>query len=436
LYDIERELRVRAEEAREREQFLADATKILNESLQLEDILESLTMLAVPRIADWCAIHLTQPDGSVALAAVAHEDPAQVQLARDYAERYRPDPEQPGTAAHVALTGRTHVVREITDEMLARAARDVEHLEMVRKLGLRSSMTVPLSARGETLGALTMVSSRADHLFDEDDVMFAQEFASRAALAVANARLYQSKLEIARTLQDSLLPPMLPSIPGLSMAAEYRASAEGADVGGDFYDVFRVGGRSWVIVMGDVCGKDATAAAITALARYTIRAEAAHSKRPSSILTNLNDAIIRQSKDDRFCTAVLGVLTVKADGVHVALASGGHPLPMILRASGRVESVGRFGTLLGVFPTVDLHDAATRLEPGDTLLFFTDGCLEVRHDGDLFGQERLAAVLSRCAGVDPPELVSSIASGVADFAGGSLSDDVAILAVKALPPDA
>ena len=197
-------------------------------------------------------------------------------------------------------------------------------------------MLVPLRARGRTLGVMALgfpTVVGADHL-----ALF-EDLARRATLAIDNARLYEERANVARTLQRSLLPPVLPDVPGIDLAARYLAAGEGNDVGGDFYDCFRTGDGEWAVVIGDVCGKGAEAAAVTALARYTARASATlHSENPSVVLQDLNEAIRRESPQSRFCTVLYISLSLHGDRVTGTVASGGHPLPLILRSDGRVET--------------------------------------------------------------------------------------------------
>ena len=199
-------------------------------------------------------------------------------------------------------TGQAELYPEIPDEMLREGAVDEEHYRALIEIGMRSVIIVPMTTRGRTIGALTFVSGNSGRRFDEQDVELAQELARRCATAIDNARLYTERSYIARTLQQSLLPVELPDIPGVEAAARFRPTGEGNEVGGDFYDMFETGNRGWAVVMGDVCGKGPDAAAVTALARYTLRAAAMRERLPSRSLAVLNEALLRQRDDRRFCT--------------------------------------------------------------------------------------------------------------------------------------
>jgi serine phosphatase RsbU (regulator of sigma subunit) len=255
------------------------------------------------------------------------------------------------------------------------------------------------------------------------------EFARIASLATENARLEERERHIARTLQSSLLPPSLPEIPGIDAAARYLPGGEGTSVGGDLYDLVPVDGE-WALVVGDVCGKGAEAAVLTAMVRYTLRAEVVHHVRPSEVLGLLNAAILRQYDDGRFCTLLHGRLRLRPGGAWLTMASAGHPPPLVLRADGTVETVACAGPLLGVIPDIATPDVTVELSPGDALVCYTDGVTESRgHDG-LFGDRRLAEVLAGAAGGSAGALVERVTDAVLDFRGNRTQDDLALLALR------
>ncbi|HZY57515.1 MAG TPA: PAS domain S-box protein, partial [Rubrobacteraceae bacterium] len=304
--------RKRIEEA---QRFLAEAGTPLSSSLDYRTTLARVARLAVPYLADWCVVDiLNEEDGSLERLAVAHQDPEKVALVHELQEHYAPDPDAPRGVGQVLRTGRPELIPEIPDSLLEEAARDVEHRELLRGLGLKSYMIVPLVARGRTLGAISLVSAESGRRYGQAELELTEELAWRAALAVDNARLYRARSEVARTLQEGLLPSCLPEVPGVEVGLRYLSAGE-VDVGGDFYDLFdaRVRGEaapsapspSWSVVIGDVSGKGAEAAAVLALARYTIRALAMRETRPSAILAGLNQIMLRQRRerdDHKFCT--------------------------------------------------------------------------------------------------------------------------------------
>jgi sigma-B regulation protein RsbU (phosphoserine phosphatase) len=235
---------------------------------------------------------------------------------------------------------------------------------------------------------------------------------------------------VARTLQESLLPPHLPEIFGMEVAARYRPADHGLEVVGDFYDLFEVGDDGWGVVIGDVCGKGAEAATLTALARYTVRAAAIRERQPSRILDVLNNAVLTADTGERFCTAAFALLVPDVDGMACTVSCGGHPQPLVLRADGAVETVGGLGTLLGCWPEPELVDEGTTLGAGDALVLFTDGALEARHGGEQLGEERLRELVGRCVGLRADDIAEAVAQGVAAFEAGTAGDDLAVVVLR------
>ncbi|MHB1534739.1 MAG: PP2C family protein-serine/threonine phosphatase [Acidimicrobiales bacterium] len=231
---------------------------------------------------------------------------------------------------------------------------------------------------------------------------------------------------IARTLQTSLLPPALPNIDGVEVAAAFRALGDGYEVGGDFYDAFELGGGKWAFSLGDVCGKGSEAAVVTALARYTLRAAAMRNRNPAAVLATLNEAIHRQYPD-QFCTAVFATLDPSSGAVEMAL--GGHPRPLLLSAAGEVAPKGTTRPLLGPFGYWNGSTDTFVLDAGDTLFLYSDGVTEARSGRAFFGEDRLLATVRSATGLPVASAVQLIEARVLEFAG-ELSDDLAVLAVR------
>ena len=236
--------------------------------------------------------------------------------------------------------------------------------------------------------------------------------------------------ELAQTLQRTLLPPSTPTIPGWEVAAAFRPAGEGAEVGGDFYDMFQVGVDDWVVVLGDVCGKGVEAAVVTALVRHTLRAVVIGLHEPAQALEVLNEALLAQA-DGRFCTVVMARLQRDADGWRVTLGSGGHPAPLLRRPGRPVEPVNGEGPLVGVLESVEFRDRVVRLGPGDVLTLFTDGVTEARRNGELYGDGRLRDSVER-GGATAAGVVEAILEDVEVFQRGSLRDDVALVSLRVL----
>jgi PAS domain S-box-containing protein len=417
---------VRDIRARRREEealrLLAEASDLLFSSLAFPKPLEALARLVVPRLGDWCAIHLVGQNGKVDQTTVAHVDPQMQALADELWNRSPPDPASP--MFNVLRTGRSELYADITDEQLRAAARGREELETVRKLGLHSALIVPLMARGRALGTLTLARSASQAAYDAHDLAVAEGLGRRAGVATDNARLYQERSRVARTLQRRLLPPAMPTVPGLDLAARYVPAA--AEVGGDFYDVFPIGRGRWALALGDVCGKGVEAAALTGMIRYTLRAVAMQHRGPAAMLKALNDAVLPQLEDRQFCTMALATLEKAGGRLRVSLACAGHPNPLLV-TGGAVEPVGAAGSLLGVFPDPDLTERRVDLQPGEALVFFTDGATDQRAEDDV-------AALRAALAATPPVSAAALADTVADVGnrmpGTAHSDDVAVLVTR------
>jgi PAS domain S-box-containing protein len=563
LYEAERDARTRSEMVQERFRFLARASEIFSGSLDYRETLSQVANLAVPHIADWVSIQMPEDD-DIDRIVVTHSDPAKVQLAKNLNERHPQDRDALSGPANVMRTGQSELHPEILREMLEATAVDSEHLKMLLDLELRSVMHVPLKARGRTLGVLSLGSAESGRTYDEEDVLFAEELARHAALAIENARLFQeidegekrfrhfvqglgaifweadartfqfnfvskraeellgypaarwqepgfwasiihaedrawavdargvatSRLEdhdteyrvladdgrvlwfkdlvtvlpgpsgkpnllrgvmiditeqkeaersledskeryahLARTLQKSLLPPQLPEIQGFELAARYRPAGEGNEVGGDFFDVFRVGDTERAVVMGDVCGKGPKAAALTGLARHTVRTAALYESAPSGVLDVLNQAVLREELIDQFCTVALGKIEPNGPAARLTLAIGGHPLPYLLKADGSVRQVGEPGSILGVMDDPDLFDAVIDLDHGDVVVLYTDGVTDER--GPEIDDGWLGAMLPTLAGQNVDTMVDSIERAAVDYyLPGEPRDDIALLVLR------
>jgi PAS domain S-box-containing protein len=427
--------RAEAVEVKRRLALLAAAGPSLAASLDYRETLEGITRLLVPELADWCLLDIVDDNGNVNQLAAAHAEVEKEDLLKRLREHREFGEGDPGSTAEVLRTGQSVLLPHLPDPTFyERALGRGEHLDIVRRLEPRSLMCVPLLARGRTIGAITLVSSKPDHRYDTEDLLLAEDLAYRCALAADNARLYRGRSEIARVLQRSLLPPHLPEIPGVEVGAEYLSVEEASEVGGDFYDLINTVEDGWICAIGDVRGKGVEAASVTALARYTIRAVTLKNDKPSEVLAALNEAMLRQLPEDRFCTAACIRLEPQDDslGVGVDVSRAGHPPPLLVSPEGTVEEVGCSGRVLGVFPEAELKDTSLRLMPGEALVLYTDGVTEARSpDGDFFGEGRLRRLLGSCAGCDAVTFARRIKSVVLDFQEGYPRDDLAILVLRA-----
>lgn len=236
--------------------------------------------------------------------------------------------------------------------------------------------------------------------------------------------------ELTAALQQLLFPPRAPRIEGLSLAWCYRPASR-LQVGGDFLDLFPLGGSSWGLAIGDVCGKGPAAATVAAAARHALRAAAIDRRQPSEVLGVLNDALLLDWDDDtpRFCTAAYGRLRPFRDGYQMSVACAGHPQPLVLESTGRVLDVGISGTVLGVVPEAEFHDHRVYLRPGDTVLLFTDGLTEA---GDpaagLLDRSGVRSIVAGTAGAEPQQVVAALHASAEEQ--GVVRDDLAIVAIR------
>ncbi len=402
--------RRRAEAERERLlgrfALLAEASALFDQSLDEERTLRSIAELCVRDLADTCVVVLGSYPGPARRRVAVARDPAR--------ERE--------LAAEAALHGRTgDPVAEVMRTGRSHAGDDL--------------VVVPLRARGRVLGALAAGFDALDPARRDDALALLEDLGRRAALALDNASLYAERGAVARTLQRSLMPPDLPRIPGAQLAARYRAAGDGIELGGDFYDCFATGGDDWALVIGDVCGKGAEAAAITAVARYTLRASVLHSRRPAHVLAELNEALLRQGLDYRFCTVLYASVTPRPDGCEVVLATGGHPLPLVVRAGGSVEQAGAPGTLLGIVPDPEITERRVTLADGDVLVLYTDGVVEASPTDLALDGDRLAELLLACGDRDAGAIAEAVERKALAVQDGRLRDDVAVVVLRSTPFD-
>ena len=409
-----------------RDRFMARASETLMSSIDYEETLRNVAWLAVPEIADWCAVELVDDRGTRQRLAVAHRDPSKLQLAerlREF-EPQRLDPER--GVGKVLRTGVSELYQHIPDDALVRAAINEEHLRLLRSVGFRSVLLTPLMARGRAFGVMTLVNAESMRRFDEDDRLFAEHVAARAGVAVDNARLATARRQTASTLQRTLLPDVVPPIDGWQVATLYRAArvADEIEVGGDFYDFYE-SGDDWIVLLGDVTGKGAEAAALTSLARHGARFLSRYERSPSRILAGLNDAL-REQSDLWLCTA----LCIRLGGERAVIASAGHPAALIVRDDGRVREIGAIGPILGAWTTVDSTDRTVSIDPDETLFLYTDGVIDTRGELERFGVRRLKRLLSELAGRPPEELLSELESELDRFQVGQPADDIAAVALR------
>jgi PAS domain S-box-containing protein len=420
-------------EAHRRDAILARAGQLLGTALSVQETADLVARLVVPEMADWCFVELVRDDGRVERVALAHRDPEKERWARELSERYAVNPDAAYGSAEVMRTGEPILMPDIPPALLEQAVTDDEHRRVLNAVGFRSACIVPLIARGRTLGTIALTMADSERRFSPEILPLARSLAELFALALDNALLYAQRDLVAVTLQEQLLPSELPTIPGLDVAARYSAAGEGNDVGGDFYDVFSVG-NAWMAVIGDVVGKGPAAAAITGLARHTLRAAAQYETSPSALLKVLNRALLSEQDGLRLASVAAVRIEPGEDGtMSVCVAAAGHPLPIRVSADGVVRDLGVHGQLLGVHEDPLLSDTVADLGAGDLLVLYTDGVIEVRGPAGIFGEERLRALLAESAADAPSRVVTRVEQAVLAASGGRPRDDVAVVALRPRP---
>jgi PAS domain S-box-containing protein len=416
--------------------FLARASKLLTASLDPEQTLQEVAWAAIPDLADWCAVDMPDERGRLRRVATADRSPDRTTFSRLVVAENTALPRFPIGPPNVMRTGVAELYPQIDEQLLRLAATDDAQLKALRDVGARSVLIVPMTAGGRTIGTITMGTIESHRRLGEDDLVLAEELGRRAGIAVEHARVHRDRSTIAATLQAALLPPSLPPIDGLELAARFRATGGGATVGGDFYDVFALPDTgAWMVVMGDVTGKGPEAAAITALARHTLRAVALYEREPSRVLERLNHMLLHEPGQRRLCTAVCIRVEPASGYADLTVATAGHPLPLRVRPDGALDEVGAPGTLLGAFETGLWTDVPVRLLGGEALVLFTDGVTDARGDGDRFGSERLERVVAEGAGESAGAVAARLDEALLRFqAGEPQRDDIALLVLR--PPKA
>jgi serine phosphatase RsbU (regulator of sigma subunit) len=422
-------LLLRGRTAQRRFEVLGEVAAAAEAAGTLEETFEAICDVLVPELADFCMIDVIEADRvrRVAVRAAASGNP---DVERGLRER------EPSFPARMmdgddgdALTPRFFERVSETD-LRGLAHDDGADLEFLRSLGLGSAITLALQARGQVTGALTLGVAWSGRRYGRGDAHFAWILAGRVALALDNSGLFadleraeRARAEIAETLQHGLLPPPLPHIPGWSLAAMYRPAGAENEVGGDFYDAFRVAG-GWMLVIGDVTGRGAEAASITALARYTLRTAAILTDDPQVALATLNRALLARGGTALCSVAALRLSEDPSRPVRLAVA--GHPPPLLVDGD-RVSEAGEADPVLGAFPDTEWRIGQSSIEPGQQLVMVTDGIIEAHGGEGRFGEERLRSEL---AGANNPALVvQRLEAALRSFTEGALEDDVAILAV-------
>jgi serine phosphatase RsbU (regulator of sigma subunit) len=424
----------RMREQRRRLEALVNASSALGESLDPAETLRTIARMAVPDLAALCVIDLFGDGGEIEATVVAGDDPA----AAAEIERMRAAGALDLRAEHPladVLSGTVHhVIHRAPDA--AEGGSEVEagaHERSLHDAGFGSAAAFPMIARGRTHGVISFWQHDSDAHYDSGLLAVFEDLTGRAAMALDNARLYAERARVARTLRRSLMPAVLPSIQGLELASYFRPMGAGEEVGGDFYDAFGDRASCWLVV-GDVCGKGAEAAALTGFLRHTTAAYAREESSPARVLERVNKAMLEQDFDGRSATAILARLRFTRAGVELTVAAAGHPGALLVRADGEVSEFGGSGTLLGIFPDPTIGQASTKLAPGDSFALYTDGLAEAHAPLRILSVEELVAQLEQAPRESAQDPIDALLELI-DLEH-RVTDDIAILSARIVAPAA
>ncbi|MCE0768768.1 SpoIIE family protein phosphatase, partial [Pseudonocardia kujensis] len=396
--------------------YLVEASELLGQSLDLDLTVALVPQLVVPRLGAWCAVLLPEPSRRPRLAAIAHADEERLPELRAVLDPDAAPGPSPQLRTQVAAAMRGAAPSWFSDPT--------------------DGVAVALRARGTSIGVL-LVGRPVGRPHTPEDLLLIDDIARRAALAIHNAQTVGEHVRVSQALQAALLPRALPQIPQIEFAAEYLPASTGADVGGDFYDVVALGPERWLVTVGDVCGKGARAAARTGLVRDVLRVLVREGRPLVRAIEILNEIMLEAADPQQFCTlAAVMVSRVRPEGrsaVTVELVLAGHAKPVVVRADGTAELIGRFGTALGLVEVVDLHCTRHLLTAGETLLLYTDGITECRRGPEQFDENRLLEAAAGASGASAARLVATVREAVQRFANDPRPDDMALLAVRAGP---
>lgn len=385
--------------------FLAEASELLAQSLDVELTLALIPHLVVPRLGRWCAVHTIDEWGQLKLASMTHADESMLPQLSSLLEETGPD----------SMQARLHEASRTGSQVaIGRPPMD--------------GFALPLIARGQQLGTLA-VGRNLYHRHDPDEVAVLQDMARRSALAIENARIHNERRRIAQALQQSLMPPVLPAVDGVGFAAEYVPTKSDVDVGGDFYDVLPLPDGRWLAVIGDVSGKGVQAASVTGLVRDVLRVLVGDGKALPEVLARLNETLLERG-GGRYCTLALAALGRDGDRLNVSLYLAGHERPLLVRMNGEVAFTGAGGTALGLLDSIQTPSAEVTLEPGDALVFYTDGVTERRRGRELFGTERLRAAAAPLAGYPAAVIAARLRAEAIGFSADPPRDDIAIIVIR------
>lgn len=424
---------ITAEKRRRRAQeFLVAASRLLDTSLDLEQTARTIVATAVPELAEICVIDFLREDGSYGDSVVAGADPATAARLEEIRRDSPLDPEGDHPVVRVMREDEPMIWRDLKEPgVIDQVAQNEEHRRLIEDAGYNSAAVVPLIARGRKLGAVSFLHASRDLRYDPDDLSFLTELGDRAAMALDNARLYSERTRISESLQRGLRPPRPAPVPGLEIEVVFEAAGEGIEVGGDLYDVLPTEDGCWVLI-GDVAGKGTDAAAVSVAMRHAVRGLTREVDEPEEVLARVNELLLGGSSLNDFATAILLRLWREEPGAwHAAVASAGHPPAVHVGGEGTRLLGG--GTVLGAWEDAAAHSHELELGNGEAVVLCTDGWLEAGPVSGHAEPEALAELASSMARLELAELTARLRADAIRRAGGTLRDDLVILALRPDP---
>jgi PAS domain S-box-containing protein len=422
---------------RKAQDFLVAASRDFDASLDPSETARNIVHTVVPQLAEVCVIDFVRADGWIGDSVVAAAEPGAAERLEEIRRESPLDPAGEHPVAQVLRQGRPMIWRDLTaPDVASQVAQNEAHRRLMEDTGYNSAAVVALAARGRTLGALSFLHASRDLRYDSSDLEFLSELADRAAIALDNARLYRERDLVAKNLQRGLRPPRPPEVPGLEISVVFEAAGEGIEVGGDFYDVLPTDDGCWILI-GDVAGKGSAAAGVSVAVRHSVRGLTREIDEPEEVLARVNELLLEGTSLNDFATAVLIRMRAGPEGWRLALASAGHPPAVHVTADGPVQMGG--GGVLGAWADAPLERSEATVAPGETLVLCTDGWFEAGPSESHRPPEALADVALALSGLELGELTERLRQDVVSRSGGSLRDDVVLLAVRPAaatgPPD-
>ncbi|MFY9808483.1 MAG: GAF domain-containing SpoIIE family protein phosphatase [Pseudonocardiaceae bacterium] len=379
-----------------------------------------IPQILVPRLGQWCAVHLREPTHKLDLAALTHANEELI----------------PELRSALSLGAGSDATRTLRAQLRTLATQILPPTWINWPT---DAIALPLHTAGRTIGVLT-VGRPGDRSHSPEDVALISDIARRSALAIDNAQRATQQIKISQALQQALLPRALPTADGAEFAAEYLPASTGSDVGGDFYDVFSLHTGCWLAAIGDVCGKGAQAAARAGQVRDMLRVLIRDGRPLVRALELLNDLMIETGDHWQYCTLAAAHIrkttTGEPTGLAINLVLAGHEPPLLIRANGTAEFVGRPGTPLGLISQAKLYTTRLHLAPGDVLLAYTDGVTDRPGPAGPYGAHRLITAASALCPLPPAQLIAAVRTSVQNFSSQKPKDDIALLAIRATNPSA